>query len=167
MNRRPSLSTGSLAAGFLASLALLGACSTSSPPTGGDGGSTSTTDSGGTPAADATAPDASTTDAGSGADGSSAADTGIGTCTYDGKTYNVGDTFPATDGCNSCQCVAAASVACTKALCVDAAADGGYVCPKDGTINCMPIIPPANVPLCTGPYHAWIVANCPGVMFVY
>ncbi len=151
---------------FLASLALAAACSTTSPTTGSDAGSTTTTDSSVTPGADSAASDSAAAETGPGPD-SAVADAGTGTCTYGGNTYAVGETFPATDGCNSCQCVAHDSVACTKLLCVDAAADGGYTCPKDGTINCMPIVPPANVPLCTGPYHAWIVANCPGVMFVF
>ncbi|MBK06615.1 MAG: serine protease [Deltaproteobacteria bacterium] len=38
------------------------------------------------------------------------------TCTYNGKTYNDGDTFLATDGCNKCTC-SGGQVSCTKILC--------------------------------------------------
>lgn len=37
-------------------------------------------------------------------------------CTYDGKTYKEGETFPATDGCNTCQCTNG-QVGCTKMNC--------------------------------------------------
>jgi len=40
-----------------------------------------------------------------------------GGCTYDGKSYARGDTFPATDGCNSCSCDEAGLVACTQRGC--------------------------------------------------
>lgn len=91
-----------------------------------------------------------------------------GACTYGGTLHAVGTTFPATDGCNTCSCGDGGVVGCTKKLCLEAGAtDAAYTCPPDGTINCMPIVPPANVPLCSGPQNAWIVANCPGVKFVY
>jgi hypothetical protein len=42
---------------------------------------------------------------------------GAKTCSYGGKTYAVGDSFPATDGCNTCSCGEGGSVACTKIAC--------------------------------------------------
>lgn len=38
-------------------------------------------------------------------------------CTYAGKTRQVGESFPATDGCNTCRCDASGSVQCTLKLC--------------------------------------------------
>jgi hypothetical protein len=92
-------------------------------------------------------------------------------CVYDGKTYALGTTFKSTDGCNDCSC-SAAGVACTKKACLtdagtDAdAGDGGYTCPKDGTYNCQPAVPPENQFVCSQPYRAWVQANCPGVTYV-
>lgn len=40
------------------------------------------------------------------------------TCSYGGSTYNVGDSFPSTDGCNTCNCGSNGSVGCTKRACV-------------------------------------------------
>jgi hypothetical protein len=37
-------------------------------------------------------------------------------CSYDGKTYDDGDSFPSTDGCNTCSCEAG-SVLCTEKGC--------------------------------------------------
>jgi hypothetical protein len=45
-----------------------------------------------------------------------------GVCSYNGRDYHAGDTFPSDDGCNSCSCTAEGSVVCTKRACV---ADGG------------------------------------------
>lgn len=42
---------------------------------------------------------------------------GGGMCTYDGKVYKTGDSFPSTDGCNTCGCAADGSVACTLIAC--------------------------------------------------
>lgn len=39
-------------------------------------------------------------------------------CDYDGKHYNVGDSFPSSDGCNSCGCSANGQVFCTLRACV-------------------------------------------------
>lgn len=39
------------------------------------------------------------------------------TCEYDGKTYQEGDSFKSTDGCNDCFC-GEGGVACTKRACV-------------------------------------------------
>ena len=38
-------------------------------------------------------------------------------CSYDGQSHQVGDAFPATDGCNSCSCEADGSVGCTEKAC--------------------------------------------------
>ena len=40
------------------------------------------------------------------------------TCSYDGQTYQAGDEFEATDGCNTCTCGSGGSVGCTKKACV-------------------------------------------------
>ena len=40
-------------------------------------------------------------------------------CSYDGKVYKPGDSFPSSDGCNSCGCSADGSVACTLRACLD------------------------------------------------
>jgi hypothetical protein len=39
------------------------------------------------------------------------------TCAYDGETYTAGETFPSTDGCNTCTCGSNGSVGCTKRAC--------------------------------------------------
>jgi len=39
------------------------------------------------------------------------------TCAYDGETYEPGDSFPSTDGCNTCTCGSTGSVGCTKRAC--------------------------------------------------
>ncbi len=39
------------------------------------------------------------------------------TCSYGGQTYQTGDQFEATDGCNTCSCSESGSVACTKRAC--------------------------------------------------
>jgi hypothetical protein len=41
------------------------------------------------------------------------------TCSYNGNTYQEGDGFPSTDGCNTCSC-GPAGVACTKRACAPA-----------------------------------------------
>ena len=43
--------------------------------------------------------------------------------------------------------------------------DETFTCPPDGTINCMPVVPPERGPLCAGEFHEWIVENCPNVEF--
>jgi hypothetical protein len=40
-----------------------------------------------------------------------------GQCTYEGKTYSAGESFPSSDGCNSCSCTADGLVACTLRAC--------------------------------------------------
>ncbi|HVJ91264.1 MAG TPA: hypothetical protein VM580_15780 [Labilithrix sp.] len=39
------------------------------------------------------------------------------TCSYSGKSYAVGATFPASDGCNTCTCNSTGSVTCTRLSC--------------------------------------------------
>ena len=39
-------------------------------------------------------------------------------CEYNGQTYNPGDSFPSSDGCNSCFCSAGGQVGCTEIACV-------------------------------------------------
>jgi hypothetical protein len=41
-----------------------------------------------------------------------------GACSYEGKTYKAGESFPASDGCNSCSCTADGLVACTLKACL-------------------------------------------------
>jgi hypothetical protein len=69
---------------------------------------------------------------------------GLDACTYEGKSYASGATFPAGDGCNTCSCQDG-SVACTLVGCVDAGTDGSpgcrdssgkaTACPGDGGIT--------------------------------
>jgi hypothetical protein len=39
------------------------------------------------------------------------------TCSYDGQTFNPGDQFASTDGCNTCNCSSNGMVGCTKMAC--------------------------------------------------
>lgn len=49
-------------------------------------------------------------------------------CVYNGKTYRGGETFPSTDGCNTCSC-AEVGVVCTKRACIpEAGAGDGPAC---------------------------------------
>jgi len=48
--------------------------------------------------------------------GSACSDPDPATCTYNGKTYSDGETFPAGDGCNTCTCTAP-GIACTERAC--------------------------------------------------
>jgi hypothetical protein len=71
------------------------------------------------------------------------------TCTYDGGTYVEGQSFPSSDGCNTCSCEANGAVLCTKRACaVDAGpatsctygglvyADGAQFPSTDGCNDC-------------------------------
>lgn len=49
--------------------------------------------------------------------------TGGDGCTYEGKHYALGDSFPASDGCNTCSCSESGEVACTLIGCVDECTD--------------------------------------------
>ena len=42
-----------------------------------------------------------------------------------------------------------------------------YVCPADGYLNCMPIVPPERRAFCSADYRDWILDNCPRVEIVY
>lgn len=44
------------------------------------------------------------------------------TCEYGGKTRAVGESFPSTDGCNTCSCTDTGNVACTEKACAPSAA---------------------------------------------
>ena len=41
------------------------------------------------------------------------------------------------------------------------------ICPADGYLNCMPIVPPQRRAFCSTDYRNWIVNNCPNVEIVY
>lgn len=43
---------------------------------------------------------------------------GPGSCTYDGEPYKAGESFPSTDGCNTCSCTDGGKVVCTLRACV-------------------------------------------------
>jgi hypothetical protein len=44
-------------------------------------------------------------------------DNAVDVCTYDGESYATGDSFPSTDGCNTCSCTEDGTVACTAMGC--------------------------------------------------
>ena len=44
---------------------------------------------------------------------------GDGVCEYNGETYDAGESFPSTDGCNSCFCDENGGVGCTEKACID------------------------------------------------
>ena len=72
-------------------------------------------------------------------------------------THQSGDSWK--DACNNtCSCDSAGQVQCTAMACA---------CPADGTIDCMPPVPQSLEATCGGPYHQWVVANCPKVKFVF
>jgi hypothetical protein len=52
-----------------------------------------------------------------------------GACSYSGQRYAVGESFPASDGCNQCSCGQDGDVACTAKACIS---DGGAGCVVDG-----------------------------------
>ncbi len=58
-------------------------------------------------------------------------------CTYNGKDYKQGDKFPATDGCNTCECIKDTGVACTEIACQtdadsDINDDDEFICTYNG-----------------------------------
>ena len=78
--------------------------------------------------------------------GAAGCDRGIfnsGTCSYGGKRYAVGERFPYTDGCNTCEC-RTDGVACTIMGCLKdggtSAPDARYVADafpdNQGTVTC-------------------------------
>lgn len=76
-----------------------------------------------------------------------------GTCSYNGRIYYVGDTFPSEDSCNSCGCSAGGGVACTKRACLS---DGGTGTDGGDVVMCVGATPsfPSFDKTCTG------VADC-------
>lgn len=60
---------------------------------------------------------------------------GFDACEYDGATYQVGESFDAGDGCNTCSCTEGGQVACTAIACV-ACEDPSPECPQPGAPNC-------------------------------
>lgn len=40
-------------------------------------------------------------------------------CTYEGQDYAVGESWPAGDGCNFCQCLGFDDVSCTETACMN------------------------------------------------
>jgi hypothetical protein len=72
-------------------------------------------------------------------------------CTYDGQTFEIGDSFPSTDGCNTCTCGENGAVGCTQMGCVaiceyndvvyqqgDTFMENGCLCScgADGQVSC-------------------------------
>lgn len=57
------------------------------------------------------------------------------TCTYDGQTYPVGSSFPSTDGCNTCDCLANGAVACTDLGCQTCGTIAGIACEGEEFCN--------------------------------
>ena len=49
----------------------------------------------------------------------------VGTCSDGGKTYHEGESFPASDGCNTCTCGPDGNIACTEKACLPACRVGG------------------------------------------
>ncbi|AUX40746.1 uncharacterized protein SOCE26_021470 [Sorangium cellulosum] len=87
------------------------------------------------------------------------------TCEVDGAVYSPGDSFPASDGCNTCTCTEDGTVACTLMECVSSctyegveypagasfpASDGCNTCTCDasgsGNVGCTKIACPSCVP---------------------
>ena len=65
-------------------------------------------------------------------------------CSYDGMPYQAGDSFPSTDGCNSCTCFEGGMIACTLRACFPLECAPGecgpplgmpnYLCPDGVTV---------------------------------
>lgn len=103
-----------------------------------------------------------------------------GDCTYDGQTYEAGETFPDTDGCNTCSCGEDGSVACTTKACLSGcewngamhepgdvfpAGDGCNTCScaEDGSVACTKQACPMGQCSNEGYFHApgesWLSNN--------
>ncbi|MCB9554514.1 MAG: hypothetical protein H6707_00325 [Deltaproteobacteria bacterium] len=66
-------------------------------------------------------------------------DSASGSCSYNGRTYKIGDGFKSTDGCNDCSC-GALGVACTQRACIDGSIDGSTFdagAPDAGSSTCV------------------------------
>lgn len=97
------------------------------------------------------------------------------TCVYDGEQYQEGDTFPATDGCNNCECGSGGEVSCTEEGCeAECSAFLGLSCGNgeycdyapdavcggtDASGVCREIPPECDVTSCTG------VCGCDGKFY--
>lgn len=60
-------------------------------------------------------------------------------CNYQGKLYQVGESFPAADGCNTCSCEADGSIGCTEIGCSNTCQSLGdqYLMLVDAAALCM------------------------------
>lgn len=52
-----------------------------------------------------------------------------GTCDYNGQIYKAGESFPSSDGCNTCSCTKGGLVACTERACAFCGGLAGIQCP--------------------------------------
>jgi hypothetical protein len=68
--------------------------------------------------------------------------TGEDQCTVDGVDYDVGESFPAPDGCNTCTCQEGGQAACTLMGCIDG-------CEVDGVMHAPGDTFPAGCNTCT------------------
>ncbi len=57
------------------------------------------------------------------------------TCTYNGKNYLPGPSFPASDGCNTCTCQTSGEVACTQLGCTGSCTYGNQIIPVGTTFE--------------------------------
>lgn len=78
------------------------------------------------------------------------------TCSYGGSSHPVGSSFPSTDGCNTCSCLAGGAVACTERACLpsDGGTSGDASVPSDGggdVVMCTasPVVFPSFDKTCT------------------
>ena len=47
------------------------------------------------------------------------------TCEFNGNTFDAGDSFPASDGCNTCTCESGGAISCTEAACTTGCTHNG------------------------------------------
>lgn len=64
-------------------------------------------------------------------------------------------------------CIAAAAACVPNGDAPEPMPREAYVCPADGYLNCMPIVPAERRSYCSADYTSWIVSNCPNVEIVY
>lgn len=57
-------------------------------------------------------------------------------CTYDGVNYDIGDSFPDTEDCNTCTCDEGGYISCTEMACIDTPDDSETKksCTVDGKV---------------------------------
>lgn len=94
-----------------------------------------------------------------------------GDCFYDDKWYDAGDTFPATDGCNTCFCDENGGVGCTEMGCLGTCEWNGQIydegasfpagdgcntcsCGPDGSVACTKLACPQGQCSHEGYFHA-------------